>query len=194
MKRTALALASALGLLLLASPALAAFIFRAGDAVWVDGKRYSWEEWKRIRDDPEFVKQSQEGEAAKSAAAPAGPRAAACTTAIYYDEFPSEDERFQCTGGLGALTREQILRGGWKVDFIEKIPPPLGQPAQSPRGLPLNLYKLVISRSSGSDQFAPIPRDLPRPTPPSRAVDTLCLNDCLGSGGSKELCEDRCGY
>jgi hypothetical protein len=144
LNRIALAL-SAAGLLLLASPAPAAFIFRVGDAVWVDGKRYSWEEWKKIRDDPELVKQSQEAEPAKPAAI-AGPRAAACTTAIYYDEFPSEDERFQCTAGLGALTREQILEKGWKVDFVEKLPPPTGQLAQSPRGLPLYLYKLVISR------------------------------------------------
>ncbi len=131
---------------------MAAFIFRAGDTVWVDGKRYSWEEWKKIRDDPERVKQSQQAPAASQSApepaksAAAGPRAAACTTAIYYDEFPSEDEQFQCTAGLGALTREQILEKGWKVDFVEKIPPPSGQPAQSPRGLPLHLYKLVISR------------------------------------------------
>jgi hypothetical protein len=141
-----LAFASAVALLLVASPALAAFIFRSGDSVWVDGKRYTWEEWKTIRDDPELVKQSQQPEAAKPAAPVAGPRAAACTTAIYYDEFPSEDEKFQCSGGLGALTREQILQGGWKVDLIEKILPPAGQPAQSPRGLPLYLYKLVISR------------------------------------------------
>ena len=91
------------------------------------------------------MKQSQQTEAAKPAPI-VGPRAAACTTAIYYDEFPSEDERFQCSVGLGALTREQILQSGWKVDFVEKIPPLPGQPAQSPRGLPLSLYKLVISR------------------------------------------------
>jgi hypothetical protein len=112
----------------------------------VDGKRYSWDEWKKIRDDPELVKQSQEAEAAKPAAPVTGPRAAACTTAIYYDEFPSEDEKFQCSADLGALTREQILQKGWKVDLIEKIPPPSGQPTQSPRGLPLYSYKLVISR------------------------------------------------
>jgi hypothetical protein len=146
LKRIVFALACALGLLLVASPALAAFIFRAGDSVWVDGKKYSWEEWKKIRDDPEIVKQSQEAEAAKPSAGATGPKAATCTTAIYYDEFPSEDEKFQCSAGLGALTREQILQGGWKVDLIEKIPPPSGQPAQSPRGLPLYLYKLVISR------------------------------------------------
>jgi len=146
LKRIALAVAFTVALLLVAAPAPAAFVFRAGDSVYVDGKRYSWEEWKKIRDDPELVKQSQEAEAAKPAAPVTGPRAAACTTAIYYDEFPSEDEKFQCGAGLGALTREQILQKGWKVDLIEKIPPPSGQPTQSPRGLPLYSYKLVISR------------------------------------------------
>ncbi len=140
MKRLFLALPLALAIV--APPALAAFIFRVGDAVWVDGKRYSWEEWKKIRNDPEALKQSQPAAPVPAA----GPRAAACATVIYYDEFPSEDERFQCTAGLGALTREQILEKGWKVDFVEKIPPPSDQPAQSPRGLPLYLYKLVISR------------------------------------------------
>ena len=140
MKRLFLALPLALAIV--APPALAAFIFRVGDTVYVDGKRYSWEEWKKIRDDPESLKQAQPAAAAPAA----GPRAAACTTMIYYDEFPSEDERFQCSAGLGALTREQILEKGWKVDFVEKIPPPSDQPAQSPRGLPLHLYKLVISR------------------------------------------------
>ena len=182
-----------MGLLLVASPALAAFIFRAGDSVWVDGKRYTWEEWKKIRDDPEFIKQSQQAEA-KAAAAAAGPRAAACTTAIYYDEFPSEDEKFQCSAGLGALTREQILQGGWKVDLIEKIPPPSGQPVQSPRGLPLYLYKLVISRSGAYAPPAPSPQPAAPSTPKPKRIDTLCLNDCLGSGASKALCEDRCTY
>ena len=139
MKRLFL-LALPLALAIVAPQALAAFIFRVGDTVYVDGKRYSWEEWKKIRDNPDLLKQSQPAMPA------AGPRAAACTTAIYYDEFPSEDERFQCSAGLGALTREQIVEKGWKVDFVEKIPPPSDQPAQSPRGLPLYLYKLVISR------------------------------------------------
>ena len=170
---------------------MAAFIFRVGDAVWVDGKRYSWEEWKKIRDDPGLVTQSQQADAAKPVA---GPRAAACTTEIYYDEFPSEDERFRCSAGMGALTREQILQGGWKVDLIEKIPPPSGQPAQSPRGLPLSLYKLVISRSSGVDQPAPLPRAPARPSASSKIVDTLCLNDCLGNGSSRGFCDDRCTY
>ena len=134
-------LALPLALAIVAPPASAAFVFRVGDAVYVDGKRYSWEEWKKIRDNPELR------EPQPAAAAPvAGPRAAACTTAIYYDEFPSEDERFQCSAGLGALTREQILEKGWKVDFVEKMPPPSDQQAQSPRGMPLFKYKLVISR------------------------------------------------
>ena len=145
MKRFSLLLALPVALAIVAPPALAAFIFRVGDTVYVDGKRYSWDEWKRIRDNPESLKQPQPAAAAPTT----GPRAAACTTVIYYDEFPSEDERFQCSAGLGALTREQILEKGWKVDFVEKIPPPSNQPAQSPRGLPLYLYKLVISRYGG---------------------------------------------
>ncbi|HET7199715.1 MAG TPA: hypothetical protein VFI80_02735 [Burkholderiales bacterium] len=158
MKRFSLIFMSLFGLLLAAQSASAAFIVRVGDTVYVDGKQYSWEEWKKIRDDPELVKQSLQSPSPpaqqspgppapqSAAAAPARPRAASCATAIYYDEFPSEDERFECSAGLGPLTREQIMQNGWKVDFVEKIPPPQGQPAQSPRGLPLYLYKLVISR------------------------------------------------
>jgi hypothetical protein len=146
LKRLGLILGLAVGLWLAESSATAAFIFRAGDSVWVDGKRYTWEEWKKIRDDPELVKQSQEGPQQAKPTPPGEPRAASCATAIYHDEFPSDDERFQCTAGLGELTREQILKKGWKVDLIEKIPPPSGQPTQSPRGLPLYSYKLVISR------------------------------------------------
>jgi len=125
-----------------APPAQAVFVFRAGDTVYVDGKRYSWEEWKKIRD---TYQQQPVPTAAVSVPSQAA-RAASCITAIYYDEFPSEDERFQCSSGLGALTREEILRQGWKVDLIEKIPTPADKPSQSPRGLPLFLYKLVISR------------------------------------------------
>lgn len=147
MKRFAFIVVVVVGLVLHASSATAAFIFRAGDSVWVDGKRYTWEEWKKIRDDPELVKQSQGAEVPKSEPAkPGEARAATCATTIYYDEFPSDDERFQCSAGLGALTRQQILEKGWKVDLIEKIPPPSGQPTQSPRGLSLYSYKLVISR------------------------------------------------
>ena len=135
-----------------APPALAVFVFRAGDTVYVDGKRYSWEEWKKIRDSyqPEApAAKTADTVAAAPAAVPAAaqePRAASCITSIYYDEFPSEDERFQCTSGLGALTREEILRRGWKIDLIEKIPTPADKPSHSPRGLPLYQYKLVISR------------------------------------------------
>jgi hypothetical protein len=187
LKRVILLLALAAGLAA-GSSATAAFIFRAGDSVWVDGKRYTWEEWKKIRDDPALANPSQQADAAS-----AGARAAACTTAIYYDEFPSEDEQFQCSAGLGALTREQILKQGWKVDFVEKIPPPTGQPTQSPRGLPLNLYKLVISRASGYEAPAPSPKSAV-PAAKRPGTDTLCLNDCLGSGASRALCESRCSY
>jgi len=125
-----------------APPALAVFVFRAGDTVYVDGKRYTWEEWKKIRD----TYQQQPTPTAAVSVPSEAPRAASCITTIYYDEFPSQDERFQCTSGLGAVTREEILQRGWKVDLIEKIPTTPGQPAQSPRGLPIFLYKLVISR------------------------------------------------
>jgi len=149
LKRLGLIFAAAIGIAAAQAHAAGAFIFRSGDSVWVDGTRYDWEEWKKIRDDPELVKQSQEAAARKAEPAKPAPgeaRAATCATAIYHDEFPGDDERFQCSAGLGALTRQQILEKGWKVDLIEKIPPPSGQPAQSPRGLPLYSYKLVISR------------------------------------------------
>jgi len=131
-----------LALCFVAPPAMAVFVFRMGDTVYVDGKRYTWEEWKKIRD----TYQQQPAPTAAVSVPSQDPRAASCITTIYYDEFPSEDERFQCSSGLGALTREEILRQGWKVDLIEKIPTTPGQPAQSPRGLPLYQYKLVISR------------------------------------------------
>ena len=25
-------------------------------------------------------------------------------------------------------------------------------------------------------------------------ADSLCVNDCLGTGGTREFCTDRCGY
>jgi len=149
LKRLGFIVAAAIGIAAAQAHAAGAFIFRAGDSVWVDGQRYTWEEWKKIRDDPELVKQSQEAAARKAEPAklaPGQPRAATCATTIYHDEFPSDDERFLCTAGVGELTRQQILEKGWKVDLIEKIPPPSGQPTQSPRGLPLYSYKLVISR------------------------------------------------
>lgn len=152
MKRLSLLLALPIALTLAPLPAAAAFVFRVGDKVYVDGKEYTWEEWQRIRGNRD-ADEPQKSPAATSPApqaVPAAPgvgfRAAVCTSAVYYDEFPSEDEQFQCNLGLGSLTREQILQKGWKVDFVEKIPPVPGQPERSPRGLPLHLYKLVISR------------------------------------------------
>ncbi len=127
--------------------AMAQFVVRAGDSVYVDGHKYPLEEWKKIRDHYQPASSSTPPTAMAAARDSAGanaPRAASCTTSIYYDEFPAEDERFTCTQGLGALTREEILRGGWKVDFIDKLPAPAGK--QSARGLPLYQYKLVISR------------------------------------------------
>jgi len=164
-----------------APPALAVFIFRMGDTVYVDGNQYSWEEWKKIRD-------TYQPEAPVPAAQ--GPRAASCVTSIYYDEFPSEDELFSCSAGLGALTREEILRSGWKIDLIEKIPSPPGGPAQSPRGLPLSLYKLVISRSA-APPAAPSANKGAAPVL-ERQTDNLCMNDCLGTGGNRDFCQDRC--
>ncbi|HXM83400.1 MAG TPA: hypothetical protein VN929_15930 [Burkholderiales bacterium] len=153
MRRFCCAAMLLLALAIAAPQAMAVFVFRMGNTVYVDGKQYSWEEWKKIRDSypQQEAPAAKTGDtvAAAAAAVPAPaqePRAASCITSIYYDEFPSEDERFQCTFGLGALTREEILRRGWKVDLIEKIPSTPGQPAQSARGLPLFLYKLVISR------------------------------------------------
>jgi len=156
MQTRAAALAFAfLVLSLQAGVAQARFVFRVGNAVYVDGKEYTWEEWKRIRDQPG---QPQAAPEKRTAAAPVGPgpepapvpgtrpRAAACETAIYYDEFPPDDESFRCTEGLGALTRDQLRSQGWRIDFVEKIPPDAGQPASSPRGRPLNKYRLIISR------------------------------------------------
>jgi hypothetical protein len=147
-----LALPAICGALLFSGTAVSAVI-KIGDTVYVDGKEYTWAEWKKLRDDPELQKQALPAASqgvSTPARAPAtavrGARAASCTTPVYYDEFPKEGDEFECTGGLGSLTREQLLDQGWKVDFVEKLPPPVGQPTTSPRGLPLNLYKLVISR------------------------------------------------
>ena len=172
-----------LTLCVLAADATAAFIVRVGDAVYVDGTKYDWEEWKKIRDTVQ--------PAAATAGVPGNEvLAATCATTIYYDEFPSDDERFQCSSGLGALTRGEILRGGWRVDLIEKISPPAGNPSQSVRGLPVYLYKLVISRSAA-------PRVAPMPASSIKARttnDLHCMQDCLGASGTRAFCEDRCTY
>lgn len=143
--RRILAAAILLTSALAGTPARAEFVFRMGDTVYVDGKAYDWEEWKKIRDDPKRLAPppSQPAVAAspqKVSTLPAadGPRAASCVTAAYYSEFPSEEEPFQCSGALGSLTREEILRSGWKIDLIEKIPAAAAQSGYR--------YKLVISR------------------------------------------------
>lgn len=130
----------------LCAPAHAEFIVRLGNIVYVDGKAYDWDEWKKVRDDPNRLASQAPAQAAPAAsaappAAPAAdlPRAASCITAGAYTQFPAEDERFECSGGLGLLTREEILRRGWKVDLIEKIP-------AAPSGAALFQYKLVLSR------------------------------------------------
>jgi hypothetical protein len=124
----------ALALGLAASPAMADLVFRVGDTVYVDGKRYTWEEWQGVR-------AGDRARAEPAAVKPSAARAASCVTSIYYAEFPSEDERFDCTAGLGWLTREELMRGGWRVDYVEKIAAP--QIAVNP---PVYKYKLVISR------------------------------------------------
>jgi hypothetical protein len=130
------------------SPASAVFIFRMGDSVYVDGKKYSWDEWKKIRDhypeQPAAAPASDPVAVANAAPAADRPRAASCSTSIYHAEFPADDERFECSAGLGALTREELLRQGWKIDLVEKIPAPAD--AQAPVGVALYRYKLVISR------------------------------------------------
>jgi hypothetical protein len=95
------------------------------------------------------------------------------------------------------------------MDFVEKLPPLSDQQAQSPRGLPLFKYKLVISRSivrasvilialaaAGCSYFPDRSEPAQRGASSSatRSIDTLCMNDCLGSGATKEFCEDRCTY
>jgi len=131
--------------LALGAPAAQAFVFRVGDTVYVDGKQYSWEEWKKVRES--YGK--NEGEALATAKPQPAvvddkPRAGSCMTRGYYDEFPADDERFDCTAGLGLQTRDELLKGGWKIDLIEKVP--ASAESRSSRGLPLFKYKLVISR------------------------------------------------
>jgi hypothetical protein len=111
---------------------MAALVFRIGDTVFVDGQRYSWEEWKKLRD--------SDRRETVPAADTSAVRAASCVTPIHYAEFPSDDERFDCSGGLGALTRDAIMRRGWRIDYVEKVPT-----AQS-AGVQLYKYKLIISR------------------------------------------------
>ena len=115
---------------------MAALVFRVGDTVYVDGKQYSWEEWKKLRDSD----RREAAPAAVPAADNSSVRAASCVTPIHYAEFPSDDERFECSGGLGALTRDEIVRRGWRIDYVEKTP------AAQAQGVQLYKYKLIISR------------------------------------------------
>jgi hypothetical protein len=115
---------------------MAALVLRIGDTVYVDGRRYSWEEWQKLRDSD----RREAAPAAVPAADFSSVRAASCVTPIRYAEFPSDDERFDCSGGLGSLTRDEIMRRGWRIDYVEKVPT-----AQS-SGVQLYKYKLIISR------------------------------------------------
>lgn len=145
------------------APARADIVMRVGDSVYVNGHRYSREEWEKINSgaaptSAEKAPPSAEKDANAAPVAPPaskapaaaseiqGPRAAACRTTRRYDEFPDPGEKFACDASLGSLTREEILRLGWKIDLIEKLPAPAGEPATSARGLPLSSYKLILSR------------------------------------------------
>jgi len=137
------------------SAAMAVFVFRMGDTVYVDGKRYSWEEWKKIRD----TYQQQPAQTAAVSVPSQAPRAASCITTIYYDEFSVEDERFQCTPA-GALTREEILRQGWKIDLIEKIPPRPASRRSRRAAFRFTSTKLVDLQAILQTQHVRLPLDL----------------------------------
>ena len=53
-------------------------------------------------------------------------------------------------------------------------------------GVLLLVLVFVTGCASSSDKAGSPPR---RP-----GTDTLCYNDCLGAGTSKEFCEERCSY
>jgi hypothetical protein len=119
-----------LNLCLAAPPAAAALVLQIGDTVYVDGKEYTVEEWAKVRDSRAAQPQSSPSDSAA--------RAASCITAAAYDQFPADEERFDCTAGLGSQTRDELIRAGWKIDFVDKIP--AAGSASRYR------YKLVISR------------------------------------------------
>jgi hypothetical protein len=50
------------------------------------------------------------------------------------------------------------------------------------------LVLLLAGCASPSDRGATPHR------PASSGIDTLCMDDCLGAGGNKDFCEDRCTY
>jgi hypothetical protein len=102
--------------------------------VYVNGKQYTWNEWQKVR-------ASSEREQPAAAPNPSAPRAASCVTPAGYTEFPGDSERFDCSAGLGALTRAELARAGWRVDYVERIAAP-----SADASAPLYKYKLVISR------------------------------------------------
>ena len=56
------------------------------------------------------------------------------------------------------------------------------------------LLALLAACSSSPDRSASPSQPQAAPIPKRPGVDMLCLNDCLGNGGRKEFCEDRCNY
>ena len=56
------------------------------------------------------------------------------------------------------------------------------------------LLVLLAACSSSPDRPAPASQPPAASAPKRPPMDTLCFNDCLGAGTSKEFCEDRCSY
>jgi len=52
------------------------------------------------------------------------------------------------------------------------------------------LLVLLAACSSSPDKSTPQAATAPKRPP----MDTLCFNDCLGAGTSREFCENRCSY
>jgi hypothetical protein len=56
------------------------------------------------------------------------------------------------------------------------------------------LLALLAACSSSPDRSAPASQPPAASVPKRPGTDTLCMNDCLGSGARKELCDVRCNY
>lgn len=56
------------------------------------------------------------------------------------------------------------------------------------------LLALLAACSSSPDRSASSSQLKAASVPKRPGVDVLCLNDCLGNGGSKEFCDARCNY
>jgi hypothetical protein len=169
MKRGIVAALALAGVLMAPTLAEARFSFSVGDNVYADGQWFTAEEYQQYKaTHPESTAAKPAAQPPAAAVAPAtapaataptpqsvaalpataapqaGPamatalRAASCKTTKYYEEFPGEAEKFDC-GGVGQLTRQEMLAQGWKIDFIEKLPAVAGQPTPS-------AYKLILSR------------------------------------------------